>query len=81
MSSPVKVSYQGIIVTSAYVQVHFNVGNGSWMRHQHVKIPLSEFLTDEVTQALDRYTRRRLIEIWSGQPIPDLFDQEAPWSD
>lgn len=76
--SPVKCSYQGIIITDQYLQVHFNVGNGSWMRHQHVKIPLSEFLTDEVTQKLDRFVRRRLIEIWSEQPVPDLV---LPWED
>lgn len=77
-ASPVKVSYDGIIVTDRYLQVHFKVGNGSWVRHQHVKVPLSEFLTDEVTQKIDRYVRRRLIEIWSEQPVPDLM---LPWEE
>lgn len=77
-ASPVKVSYQGLIVTDRYLQVHFNVGNGSWMRHQHVKVPLNEFLTDEVTQKIDKFVRRRLIEIWSEQPVPDLM---IPWDE
>lgn len=79
--SPVKTSYDGIIVTDRYVQVHFKVGNGAWVRHQHVKVPITEFLTDEVTQALDKMVRRRLVEIWSGEPVPDLFEQDAPWAD
>lgn len=77
-TSPVKCSYQGLIVTDQYVQVHFKVGNGSWIRHQHVKVPMNEFLSDEVTQALDRQVRRRLIEIWSAEPVPDLA---LPWDD
>lgn len=78
MPSPVKTSYQGLILTDQYLQVHFNVGNGSWVRHQHVKVPISEFLTDEMTQAIDKHVRRRLIEIWSDEPIPDLTD--TPWT-
>ena len=81
MASKIKVSYQGLIVTSSYVQVHFNVGNDSWIRHQHVKVPISEFLTDEITQAIDRHVRRRMIEIWSDTPVPDLFENDAPWGD
>lgn len=77
MPSPVKVSYQGLILTDQYLQVHFNVGNGSWMRHQHVKVPLTELLTDELTQQLDKHVRRRLLEIWSDEPIPEL--DSAPW--
>lgn len=81
MASKVKTSYQGLIVTQEYVQVHFNVGNGSWMRHEHVKVPLNEFLTDEITQALDRKVRRRLIEIWSEEKVPTLLDDQPPWED
>lgn len=81
MASPVKVSYQGVVVSDKFVWVHFNVGNGSWMRHQRVAVPLTEMLTDEFTQALDRHVRRRLVEIWSEQRIPDLFDEDAPWED
>lgn len=81
MASKVKTSYQGLIVTDQYVQVHFNVGNGSWMRHEHVKVPLGEFLTDEVTQALDRKVRRRLIEIWSEEHVPSLLDDQPPWNE
>lgn len=81
MASKVKTSYQGLIVTQEYVQVHFNVGNGSWMRHEHVKVPLNEFLTDEITQALDRKVRRRLIEIWSEEQVPTLLDDQPPWED
>lgn len=83
MPSKVKVSYQGIIVTEQYLTVHFAVGNGVWMRHQTVKVPLRELLTDQVTQALDRHVRRRLIEIWSEEPVPQLTDnlEQPPWSD
>lgn len=81
MTSKIKTSYQGLIVTQSYVQVHFNVGNGTWMRHEHVKIPLSELLTDEVTQAMDRHVRRRLIEIWSQQEVPSLLDDQPPWGE
>lgn len=81
MASPVKTSYDGLVVTDRFVQVHFKVGNGSWVRHAHIKVPITEFLTDEVTQAMDKMVRRRLIEIWSAQPVPDLFDTEAPWAD
>lgn len=77
-NSKIKVSYQGLVLTDAHVQVHFAVGNGSWLRHQHVKVPLSELLTDQVTQAIDRHVRRRMIEIWSSEPVPDLFS-EPPW--
>lgn len=76
-TSPIKLSYQGLVVTSSYVQVHFNIGNGTWMRHQHVKVPINEFLTDEMTQAIDRHVRRRMIEIWSAEPVPELFDEET----
>lgn len=79
MASKIKTSYQGLIVTERYVTVHFAVGNGSWLRHQTVKIPISELLTDQVTQAIDRHVRRRLIEIWSEEKVPDLL--EAPWED
>lgn len=77
MAAKMKVSYQGIIVTEQYLSVHFAVGNGVWLRHSTVKVPLSELLTDQVTQAIDRHVRRRMIEIWSEEPVPDLFD--APW--
>ena len=76
--SKMKISYQGLIVTATAVEVHFAVGNGVWLRHQRVRVPLSELLTDEVTQALDRHVRRRMLEIWSEEPIPDLF-QQPPW--
>lgn len=79
-TSKIKVSYQGLILTDAYMQVHFAVGNGSWARHQHVKVPLAELLTDQVTQAMDRHVRRRLVEIWSETPIPDLLET-APWEE
>ena len=81
MPSKVKVSFQGIIVTQAHVQVHFAVGNGSWIRHQHVKVPIAELLTDEMTQAMDRHVRRRLIEIWSEEKVPELFDGSPPWAE
>lgn len=79
MTSRIKVSYQGLIVTDQYLTVHFAVGNGSWMRHQTVKVPLAELLTDEVTQAIDRHVRRRMIEIWSDTPLPLLVDDDPPW--
>lgn len=81
MASPVKTSYDGLVVTDRFVQVHFKVGNGSWVRHAHIKVPITEFLTDEVTQAMDKMVRRRLIEIWSAEPVPDLFDADAPWGE
>lgn len=81
MPSPIKTSYAGLVLTDAYAQVHFKVGNGSWVRHAHVKVPISELLTDEVTQAIDRHVRRRMIEIWSAEPVPDLFEADPPWSE
>lgn len=77
--SPIKTSYDGLICTEQYLSVHFKVGNGSWIRHSTVKVPLRELLTDEVTQMIDRHVRRRMIEIWSDTPLPDLFS-EPPWS-
>lgn len=79
MSNRIKTSYQGLIVTERYVTVHFAVGNGSWLRSSTVKIPISELLTDQVTSMVDRHVRRRLIEIWSEEKVPDLFD--PPWDD
>lgn len=76
-----KVSYQGLVVTTTAVVIHFAVGNGVWLRHSTVRVPLSEMMTDEVTQALDKHVRRRMIEIWSDEPVPDLFDGQAPWED
>lgn len=77
--SKLKTSYQGLICTDKYVTVHFAVGNGSWLRHQTVKIPVDELLTDQVTSMIDRHVRRRLIEIWSDEKVPDLLD--APWDE
>lgn len=83
----ISTSFQGITVTSSYMTVHFAVGNGSWLRHSEIKVPINELLTDEVTQAVDKHVRRRMIEIWSGEQIPGLFDDEqvanngAHWRD
>lgn len=76
--SKIKVSYQGLICTEQFMTVHFAVGNGAWIRHQTVKVPMKDLLTDEVTQAIDKHVRRRMIEIWSDTPLPDLFDP-PPW--
>lgn len=78
-NAKMKISYQGLVVTATAIEVHFAVGNGVWLRHQRVRVPLGEFLTDEVTQAIDRHVRRRMIEIWSDTPLPDLFEQDPPW--
>lgn len=72
----IQTSFQGITVTPSYLTVHFAVGNGGWLRHAAIKVPMTELLTDEVTQALDTHVRRRMIEIWSQEPVPDLFDEE-----
>lgn len=81
MANTIKTSYQGLVLTAAHVQVHFKVSNGHWTRHAHIKVPIDELLTDSVTQAIDKHVRRRMIEIWSDTPVPDLFEQEAPWAD
>lgn len=78
-TAKMKISYQGLIVTTTAVEVHFAVGNGVWLRHAKVRVPMEEMLTDEFTQALDKHVRRRMIEIWSGESVPSLFD-EVPWS-
>lgn len=75
MASKIAISYQGLIATDAFCVIHFAVGNGSWMRHQTVKVPWDDILSDEVTQKIDRHVRRRMIEVWSDTPLPDLWDE------
>lgn len=79
MANRVKTSFQGVTCTAQYVTVHFAVSNGVWTRMSTVKVPLNELLSDEVTQALDKHVRRRMIEIWSDTPVPDLFS--PPWDE
>lgn len=71
----IQTSFQGLTATDAYLTVHFAVGNGGWLRHAAIKVPIGDLLTDEVTQALDRHVRRRMLEIWSDEPLPDLFNE------
>ena len=72
----IQTSFRGITVTPQYLTVHFAVGNGGWIRHSTIKVPLDELLTDEVTQSIDSHVRRRMVEIWGAEDVPSLFDEE-----
>jgi hypothetical protein len=63
--------------TEQYLAVHFTERKGTTHRHSVVKVPLSTLvLSASVVQALDRATRRALVEHWSGVEIGDqpLFE-------
>lgn len=79
--SKISTMYQGLTATSEYVTVHYQVGNGNWIRFASVKIPIADLMTDTVTRALDRHVRRQLIEQWSGVETAPLFDltHTPPW--
>lgn len=56
--------------TEKYLVVHFSESKGTTIRHSTVKVPLESLvLSASVVQALDRATRRTLIEHWSGVTI------------
>lgn len=64
-------------VSEKYLIVHFTAAQGTSIRHATVKIPLEELVKSaSVAEALDRATRRMLLEYWSGMPLDDepLFD-------
>lgn len=63
--------------TEKYLVVHFTEKTGTTVRHSTVKINLKSLvLSASVVQALDRATRRTLIEHWSGVTLDDdpLFE-------
>lgn len=67
----VKVNYTGCVLTDRNMQVHFTLTIGGHVkRAAHVKVPLSEFTQEVWATAADRASRRRLMEIWSDEPIP-----------
>jgi hypothetical protein len=57
--------------TDRFLIVHFTERVGTTHRHSTVKVPLESLvLSASVVQALDRATRRALIEHWSGVDFP-----------
>lgn len=67
--------YQGLTLTDRYLTVHFatTIG-GSVKRHGQVRIPVEDCTNEVLAQAMDRAARRRLLEIWSEEPMDPL-----PW--
>lgn len=66
-----------IRTTENYLVVHFTEQHGTVHRHSTVKVPIeSLIMSASVLAALERATRRALIEHWSGVEIGDepLFD-------
>lgn len=62
--------YQGMTLTDKYLTVHFATTIGGQVkRHGQVKIPISECTSEVIANAMDRATRRRLVQIWSDTPI------------
>lgn len=66
-----KISCQGVTCTEKYLTVHVTVEEAAWMRFGAVRVPLSALLHEDVTDAMDRLVRRRLIEAWSETDIAD----------
>lgn len=63
--------------TDKYLLVHFTEQRGQTIRHSTVKVPLETLvLSASVVAAMDRATRRALIEHWSGLEFGDspLFE-------
>lgn len=57
--------------TDRFLVVHFTEKVGTTIRHSTVKVPLETLvISASVLAALDRATRRVLIEHWSGVALP-----------
>lgn len=71
----VAAKYTGCVLTDRVMQVHFALTVGGHIkRAAHVKVPLTEFTEAVWATAMDRASRRRLVEIWSDEPLP-------PWTE
>lgn len=60
-----------IAATEKYLTVEVRLGEARAHRLAYVKVPLAWLLADEVTDALDRHIRRRLIQVWSEVDLSD----------
>lgn len=63
--------------TEKFLHVHFTETRGTTIRHSTVRVPLESLvLSASVVAAMDRATRRALIEHWSGLEFGDtpLFE-------
>lgn len=74
----VKVTQAGLGVRGSNLVVGLQIETGVWSRFATVDVPLVLLLNEDVTEALDRTVRRRLIERWSEQvidePLPFMGD-------
>lgn len=70
----IKSQYQGVVLTDTCLQIHFSLEiGGTTKRHVHVKVPLDELAREVWAKAIDKATRRHLLEMWSA-------DQDIlPW--
>lgn len=67
----IKVTHAGLGVRGSSLVVGLQIETGAWCRFATVDVPLALLLNEDVTEALDRTVRRRLIERWSSQPIEE----------
>lgn len=71
----IKTDYEGMTLTDKYLTIHFKLEvGGTLVRHSTVKVRAGDLPEDLLLQALDRTARRKLIEIWSDEPL-------APWDE
>lgn len=69
----IKVTHAGLGVRGSNLVVGLQVETGVWCRFATVDVPLMLLLNEDVTEALDRTVRRRLIEKWSGEPLDEAL--------
>lgn len=66
-----KIKYAGITASDRFLNVHFQLEIGAVHRYGVVPVPLRQLLHPEITDAMDREVRRKLIEVWSEVDLAD----------
>lgn len=66
----IKTQYTGMTSTPRYLTIHFKMQIGDTIvRASQVKIRVDDLSSEVMLAALDRQSRRKLMEVWSGQDI------------
>lgn len=66
-----KYTTVGVSASGTNVRIYFEEEGPGWLRFGSVVVNAELLLQEDVVDALDRATRRRLIEAWSEVDIAD----------
>lgn len=66
----IKTAYSGMTLTARYLTVHFKLEvGGTLVRASELKIKIDDLPGELLAEALDKHTRRILLEVWGRDDL------------